>query len=525
MYNECFKRYTHSKTLAKLEASRKLDDTFNRIEVDEVESENVEANGTKRRRLSTRLPDEFKVSVQKCVICGKSKCLGKTDLSAIGLVRAKALFEASRFFQDHVFVRTSTLGDAEAILNANLHYHATCFRNYELKYSRLRSCQSSTSSNDTTATDDSNASEACSHTSYDIDTVLSDTFEYLEPRLLLGEEFTLTEFRNIINRKYNVDVKKDRIKSSLIQYFDGSICFVYPKQKDKSIIFYFPSKKVKEGENREQNIVDDCVNILLESIKGINFDLQDKFCDNTDLQSAWENVKIPNPFLRFFSRFFGCKEDEISNDKSSFVDDSKTHKRIKLLRIKSLFQIICYIHNQGQMKTPFHCLLGTFVYKTTKSKNTISTLNRLGLSISYDQILRTRTSLAAYTIEISKNKFPLPSHFNTSNYVTAYFDNFDHNEATISGLESSHDTVVVVFQDHPGRNLNKKPNISETNVEKHSRAFTSLLNCQEIKNYNKKTNAFQLPPHFIMNEETNPVTADKYMRSLRLVAFTTRNWR
>ena len=103
-----------------------------------------------------------------------------------------------------------------------------------------------------------------------------------------------------------------------------------------------------------------------------------------------------------------------------------------------------YIRNNGTKKTPFHVLLGLFVYNTDKSKNIITALNRVGLSISYDEILRIRTRLALYTGKKCEINVPIPSHFDKNSYVTAAFDNFDHNEATISGLNSTHDTVLVI---------------------------------------------------------------------------------
>ncbi|CAB0035214.1 unnamed protein product, partial [Trichogramma brassicae] len=97
-----------------------------------------------------------------------------------------------------------------------------------------------------------------------------------------------------------------------------------------------------------------------------------------------------------------------------------------------------------------------------KSKNTIQLLNRLGLCISYDEILRIRARLATYANEKSKSAVPLPSHFNKCNYVTAAFDNIDHNESTISGLNSMHDTAIVLFQDvYETDSVQRKPRLSE----------------------------------------------------------------
>ncbi|KAH3709238.1 hypothetical protein DPMN_068700 [Dreissena polymorpha] len=56
----------------------------------------------------------------------------------------------------------------------------------------------------------------------------------------------------------------------------------------------------------------------------------------------------------------------------------------------------------------------------------------------------------------------------------AAFDNFDHEEAVLSGIGGSHDTVL--FQEKPSI-TKKKPNISETTV------LQDNFECQEILEY------------------------------------------
>ena len=83
--------------------------------------------------------------------------------------------------------------------------------------------------------------------------------------------------------------------------------------------------------------------------------------------------------------------EDILNENQDFDDTLKNSNKIKLLKVQNLYQMMYFIKNGGYRKTPLHTALGLFVYNTTKSKNTISALNRLGCSISYDDILRIRT--------------------------------------------------------------------------------------------------------------------------------------
>ena len=68
------------------------------------------------------------------------------------------------------------------------------------------------------------------------------------------------------------------------------------------------------------------------------------------------------------------------------------------------------------------------------------------------------------------NGVPLPSHLNPEKFTTAAFDNFDHEEATVSGLGGTHDTVSVLYQDKSD-GVQRKSHISETNVVHGPKSF------------------------------------------------------
>ena len=72
--------------------------------------------------------------------------------------------------------------------------------------------------------------------------------------------------------------------------------------------------------------------------------------------------------------------------------------------------------------------------------------------------------MANYTVGTSKDKVPLPSHWDKTEFTLAAFDNFDHDVSTLEGTHGSHDTVSVLFQNKP-KTINRKPPISETPVK------------------------------------------------------------
>jgi hypothetical protein len=97
--------------------------------------------------------------------------------------------------------------------------------------------------------------------------------------------------------------------------------------------------------------------------------------------------------------------------------------------------------------------------------------------ISYDELLRHQNDMASFTVESSSDTVPFPHHFDKAMFTIGAFDNFDHDEANLSGMGGSHDTVSVLFQDEGGSHT-RKPRRSETDVQHGSRTFTAELKCR-----------------------------------------------
>ena len=66
------------------------------------------------------------------------------------------------------------------------------------------------------------------------------------------------------------------------------------------------------------------------------------------------------------------------------------------------------------------------------------------------------------------------------------FDNFDHEEATLSGLGGTHDTVSVLYQDKSDV-VRRKPRISESGVVHGPKSCQKTLKCQVVKDFFKPT--------------------------------------
>ena len=160
--------------------------------------------------------------------------------------------------------------------------------------------------------------------------------------------------------------------------------------------------------------------------------------------------------------------------------------------MNSLFQIMFYILYNGSKRTPLHIMNSEAIYDSCKSATLITSFNHFGLCTSYDELLRFQKDLASFTVDSCNESVPFPSHFKRSEFTMAAFDNFDHEEATLSGIGGSHDTVTVFFQDDNGQK-ERKPRISSTNVQHGPRVFDTELQCQSLKTFYKPSHKADLP--------------------------------
>ena len=83
------------------------------------------------------------------------------------------------------------------------------------------------------------------------------------------------------------------------------------------------------------------------------------------------------------------------NDSKSYCRWSLKNQQCKLF---CLFQTMFYHKHHGAKKTPLHVMLGQHIYAKDKSREMLTTTNRIGVSISYMDVRRSRRLLAEYAI-------------------------------------------------------------------------------------------------------------------------------
>ena len=222
----------------------------------------------------------------------------------------------------------------------------------------------------------------------------------------------------------------------------------------------------------------------------LDFDLQDRFCDANDLETANANMVVTEPLLKFFAVLYNFDIDSftitskrLAECVADFADDENDCgsglSEKKCRQVQGLTQILYYILHRGRKRTPMHVLNSQAIYEACKSKTLIKCFNSYGLCIGYNEVLRQRNDLARFVVESGSDEVPFPSHLSSSQFTIAAFDNFDHDESNLSGIGGSHDTVSVLFQDDDGSKM-EKPKISQTGIKHGPKTFDCELKCQSI---------------------------------------------
>ena len=170
-------------------------------------------------------------------------------------------------------------------------------------------------------------------------------------------------------------------------------------------------------------------------------------------------------------------------------------------------------------KTPFHVCTAQAIHETCKSKTLITSLNHIGLCISYESLQRMNYSFAARAVSLSENnRVPLSPHFARDIPLCASMENFDHEEDTKSGIGGTHDTELVLFQeDKQPRNTQQNLNIRSNFVGQRQKKLNDLISCQKLVPFVKPKRRGTISSEF---EPVISQTHQKYVqRQLILTAY------
>lgn len=479
MNNTCYKTYTMKSHLDRIIASRTSELSTDR---------KPQRAGRSSIAARPHPTPESEIYQKKCVVCGFVKHKGDYEKYRISEShRAMKFLEATVFMQDDVYTRTCDLQDIQAVFGADLYCHKPCIKNYLLKYERLKDVRCTSKS-------PNHKLEAW------VNIVAG-----IEIGLANGEGYELSFVRDAMNKHLEVGrVTNREVKILLINHFSDHISFSRSNQLNNSEFFFSKSVTTESMAEtiRSTDPITQCAKIIRQSLLDVDFDLQDRFSDANDLKTSWNSVPIPEPLLKFLAvlynfdatNFSPCLlEPENENNVPTYECTSVSESRCR--QMHCLFQVMYHDLHRGRKRTPLHIMNSQAIYDSCKSATLITSFNGFGLCSSYDELMRHQNDMASFTVESSSEMVPFPSHFDKTMFTIGAFDNFDHEEANLSGMSGSHDTVAVLFQDEGGSHA-CKPRRSETNVQHGVRVFNVELKCQSLREFYKPTKKPDIPEDY-----------------------------
>ena len=498
--NACYKQYCHKKSLLKIQSEKeRLENEDKASPSQSTDEENVRKPARKRAR---HYSPEARITSnldRLCIICNqKSHKQIYHKYRICEYPRAEGFLKATLYLQDDVFTRTCDLQDVSSVFGADLLCHDNCISGYLLKYKRKLQSDSKS----TPQVSEKVAAFTC--IAHDIKSGLDK-----------GQGYTLSYIRDQFNiHNEHVKVSNKELKLMLCDHFGNGIKFSKPIEANKPLMFFSSALQTEEVADviRSCNPVTECAILLREALEKLDFGLNDKFGDAQDLRSSWTKSKIPDVFVNFFSTLFNVDpkslaECNIRENEDEELEQGK-HSQNWNLKAQTLLQIMHYNMYRGARKTPLHMMIGESIHEKCKSKTLITSFNHAGLSVSYPEVIRHHHNLAQYVIRQSPSEVPIPSHFKTDSYTIGAFDNFDHEEATLSGVGGSHDTVCVLFQDKP-LDIPGKPYLSETGVIRGIKAIQELLPCQKLQPYIKPAKRPDLPGDYEVTSDLFAMNQDE----------------
>ena len=120
-------------------------------------------------------------------------------------------------------------------------------------------------------------------------------------------------------------------------------------------------------------------------------------------------------------------------------------------RSESLSYDTIYAVSKGRIKTSKHILLGLVMRTLTGSRKALEVLNRLNHCISYHAAEELDTEMV-FTSAARKRLLPDGLHLAPDLNTGVAFDNLDRFCATLTGTDTLHDTVGIVYQNVPSDN-------------------------------------------------------------------------
>lgn len=415
-----------------------------------------------------------------CIICGSERATVKRK-TVHKLYRicekpmAQKLLNAARLFKDRVYTEIAAMSGVGDVFAADVQYHDHCFKGYFNKYhAEIDEIMKNLEEEDlVTAEDDS----------------LKARFRALELDFAKSAH-SLTSIRDRLNEGSVTPVSNRVVKQLIIELYGGAVCFTYPSNKRISqMVLATNSSPGALVESLRVSPLQQVATELEHELKQYSFGLKKSLCEPRDLQLSMDAFTMNQPpkWAEFCSYVFkGKKTSQLKKD--------------------VVFQIMHYILSDGKEPTPFHVAVAQAVHSLTRSKELVTALNHHGICVSYNTVKRIDVDLAEQVIATAgNNRVPLPPIFEGRSPLNGALDNFDRNESTLAGKGSTHDTILVLFQNVPsnlekpsqGSEISTRPLISKSRTTVKLR---STVGCQQLIRMGPVKERGEISPSYTVSE-------------------------
>lgn len=195
----------------------------------------------------------------------------------------------------------------------------------------------------------------------------------------------------------------------------------------------------------------------------------DSYISALDLDIKHCGDFVPDHLYNFIN---WCLDDKANQKVSSCTDNGNSKDNLKII---SLCHTI--IGLSQHVRTPIALGLGIHVHHNFGSRQLIEILNALGYSVSYDEIRKFLTSVAVAqrTDGIYVPKGLLES--DNTIPIDAAIDNFDQNESTLDGKQTTHSMAAVLYKRCP-------INASDCHIPRaHDRSLLPQIQDDDITRY------------------------------------------
>ena len=162
----------------------------------------------------------------KCVVCGQKQFNGVKEKSRIcESNRAQQFREAAFFLLDDVYTQVCDLKSNSSIFGADLYYHQPCLAAY------IQKCKRATN----TLNKFNTSTKVTKRNIFDLH------LNFVKEVIGGGSGISLSEIRDMINDKENININNSEVKSFLVDSMGDRIQFS-PSARSNESLFVFSSK-------------------------------------------------------------------------------------------------------------------------------------------------------------------------------------------------------------------------------------------------------------------------------------------